>query len=163
VAIAFAGVIASSFFKQEVKRTISPGETLRVGSYDLTFHKMAAFDTPHIETLVAEVVVSKNGEPLEMIQPAKLFYKKPQQPATRVAIRSTLLSDLYVVLAGMDDKTQSVTFEVFLTPLVSWLWIGGIIMALGTVIAIWPNAREREAIAAAARQPVPGLAGTITE
>jgi cytochrome c-type biogenesis protein CcmF len=83
------------------------------------------------------------------MKPARLFYKRPQQPATRVAIRSTPLADLYVVLAGVDDQSGLATFEVFLTPLVFWLWAGGLMMALGTVIVMWPNVRERAAIAAA--------------
>jgi cytochrome c-type biogenesis protein CcmF len=41
------------------------------------------------------------------------------------------------------------TFEVFLTPLVFWLWAGALIIAFGTVIVMWPNVRERAAIAAA--------------
>ena len=81
--------------------------------------------------------------------PAKLFFKRPQQPATKVAIRSTPLSDLYVVLAGIDDDGQTATFEVFLTPLVFWLWAGGLMMVIGTVIVMWPNVRERAAIATA--------------
>ena len=81
--------------------------------------------------------------------PAKLFYKKPQQPATQVAIRSTPLYDLYVVLAGIDDQSGMATFQVFLTPLVFWLWAGGLVMVFGTVIAMWPNVRERAAIAEA--------------
>ncbi len=59
------------------------------------------------------------------------------------------LSDLYVVLAGVDDNTGLATFQVFLTPLVFWLWAGGLMMAFGTVIVMWPNVRERAAIAAA--------------
>jgi cytochrome c-type biogenesis protein CcmF len=81
--------------------------------------------------------------------PAKLFFKRPQQPATKVAIRSTPISDLYVVLAGIDDSGQTATFEVFLTPLVFWLWAGGLMMVIGTVIVMWPNVRERAAIATA--------------
>jgi cytochrome c-type biogenesis protein CcmF len=90
----------------------------------------------------------RDGKPIALMQPAKLFYRRQGQPATVVALRSTPLSDLYVVLAGVDDKGQA-TFQIFLTPLVFWLWAGGIIMAFGTVIVMWPNVRERAAIAAA--------------
>ena len=54
-----------------------------------------------------------------------------------------------MVLAGIDDKSGMATFQVFLTPLVFWLWAGGLVMVLGTVIAMWPNVRERAAIAEA--------------
>ena len=52
------------------------------------------------------------GREIATLAPAKLFYKRPQQPATRVAIRSTPLADLYVVLAGVDDQSGLATFEV---------------------------------------------------
>jgi cytochrome c biogenesis factor len=54
---------------------------------------------------------------------------------------------------------------VFLTPLVFWLWGGGLLMVLGTVVVMWPNVRERAAIAVAlsgaadsqmAGEPAPG-------
>jgi cytochrome c-type biogenesis protein CcmF len=88
------------------------------------------------------------------MRPGKLFYKRPQQPATSVAIRSTPASDLYIVLASIDDSSGLVTFQVFLTPLVFWLWAGGFIMAFGTLIVMWPNVRERAIIAAAVRAPI---------
>ena len=86
------------------------------------------------------------------MEPAKLFFKQPQQPATKVAIRSRPRSDLYVVLAGIDDASGLVTFDVFLTPLVFWLWAGGLLMVAGTVVVMWPNVRERAAIAAAVKR-----------
>jgi cytochrome c-type biogenesis protein CcmF len=86
-------------------------------------------------------------------RPGEGFFKVLQQPATAVAIRSTPAAD--VVLAGIDDQSGLATFQVFLTPLVFWLWAGGVIMALGTVIVMWPNVRERAVIAAAVRAPVP--------
>jgi len=105
----------------------------------------------------------ESGREIATMEPARLFYKRPQQPATRVAIRSTPLADLYVVLAGVDDQSGLATFEAFLTPLVFWLWAGGLMMAIGTVVVMWPNVRERAAMAAAlgrdealAAEPVPG-------
>jgi cytochrome c-type biogenesis protein CcmF len=152
VAFAFIAIIGSSFFKTEVKRSVREGQSFQVGPYRLVYLGLSSLDTAHLENLSARLSVMRNGKMVAVMEPAKLFYKRPQQPATKVAIRSTLSSDLYVVLAGVDDKSGLVTFDVFLTPLVSWLWLGGLTMALGTVVTIWPNAREREAIAAAARR-----------
>src|SRR5271165_551939 len=149
VLFAFVGVVASSFFRVEVKQSVHQGESLAVGPYRLVYRGLLSLDSPHLETVSARLEVMKNGELLDSIEPARLFYKRPAQPATKVAIRSTPLSDLYVVLAGYDDKTAMATFDVFLTPMVFWLWAGGFTMALGTVVVMWPNAREREALAAA--------------
>lgn len=154
VALAFVGIVASSFFKTEVKKTIKPGGSFDVGPYELVFLGLKHDETPHLESARAEVEVLYNGNPIAVMHPGKLFYKRPQQPATSVAIRSTPASDLYVVLASIDDNSGLVTFQVFLTPLVFWLWAGGFIMAFGTVIVMWPNVRERAAIAAAMHAPV---------
>ncbi|HLH75747.1 MAG TPA: heme lyase CcmF/NrfE family subunit, partial [Candidatus Binataceae bacterium] len=149
VALAFVGIVGSSFFKTEVKRSVNQGQSFAVGPYQLTYQGLSSFENAHMERLTANLALSRNGRALATLTPAKLFYKREQQPATQVAIRPTLAADLYVVLAGVDDKSSMATFEVFLTPLVSWLWLGGLMMALGTVVAMWPNLREREAIAAA--------------
>jgi cytochrome c-type biogenesis protein CcmF len=153
VILAFVGIVASSFFRVEVKKSVKEGESFFIGPYELVYLGMSTVETPHLESASARVEVLRSGKPLVVMTPAKLFYKRPQQPATKVAIRSTPASDLYLVLAGIDDNTGMVTFQVFLTPLVFWLWAGGLIMALGTVIVMWPNVRERAAIAAAVRSP----------
>ncbi|HZY58325.1 MAG TPA: cytochrome c-type biogenesis CcmF C-terminal domain-containing protein, partial [Candidatus Binataceae bacterium] len=154
VVFAFVAIIGSSFFKTEVKRSVREGQSFEVGPYRLVYLGLSSLDTAHMENLTARLNVMRHGKSVEVLEPAKLLYKRQQQPATKVAIRATLASDLYVVLAGVDAKSGLVTFDVFLTPLVSWLWLGGLMMALGTVVTMWPNVREREAIAAAARRRV---------
>ncbi len=149
VIAAFVGVVASSFFRTEVKQSVHQGESFSIGTYQLRFVGLDSSDTAHLASATARLELSQNGHQIATMEPAKLFFKKPQQPATKVAIRSTPRSDVYVVLAGIDDASGLVTFNVFLTPLVFWLWAGGLIMATGTVVVMWPNVRERAAIAAA--------------
>ncbi len=148
VLIAFVGIIGSSFFKTQVKQTVKQGQSFAVGPYQIKYLGLTTADTPHMASATARIEVLENGREIALMNPARVFYKAPQQPATQVAIRSTPLNDLYVVLAGIDDGGL-VTFQVFLTPLVLWLWAGGLVMALGTVVAMWPNVRERAAIAQA--------------
>ncbi len=150
VIVAFIGIVGSSFFRTEVKKSVHEGDSFTIGSYTLRFLGFSEVDTPHVASATARVeVLGADGREITVMTPAKLFYIRAQQPATEVAIRSTPLSDLYVVLAGIDDSGQTATFEVFLTPLVFWLWAGGLLMVLGTVIVMWPNVRERAAIATA--------------
>ena len=63
--------------------------------------------------------------------------KRPDQPITEAAIRTTLRDDLYILLAGWDGSGDSVTLKVFVNPLVAWIWIGGLGILLGTVISAW--------------------------
>jgi len=165
VIVAFVGIVGSAFFKTEVKKTVSEGQSFAVGPYRLRYLGVVPTNTPHLESATANLLVTRDGREVAQMAPAKLFFKRQQQPATKVAIRSTPFADLYVVLAGLDDSGNQATFEVFLTPLVFWLWAGGLLMVLGTVVVMWPNVRERAAIAQALRgaadsdlvgEPAPG-------
>ena len=66
------------------------------------------------------------------------------QPATEVAIRSNLREDLYVILASYDLRSQIATVSVMINPLMIWMWIGGIVMALGTLLALSPQRKGVE-------------------
>jgi cytochrome c-type biogenesis protein CcmF len=82
--------------------------------------------------------LSVNGEDL---RPAKQYFDNfPQQPSTRVGLRSTPFEDLYVVLGGWegDGPTAKVSLAVFVNPLVSWIWAGGVLLLLGTLVTLWP-------------------------
>jgi cytochrome c-type biogenesis protein CcmF len=149
VLLAFVGIVGSSFFKIAVKQSVKQGQSFAIGPYQLKYMGVTPFQDSHLASVTAQVEVIRDGREIATMTPEKLFYLRQQQPATHVAIRSTPLNDLYVVLAGLDQKTGLATFQVFLTPLVFWLWAGGLVMVLGTAIAVWPNVRERAAIAAA--------------
>ena len=151
VILAFAGIVGSSFFKTGVQRVFKQGETVTVGSYQLKFLGLKGTETPEVEAEYARFSLSQDGKSLGEIAPARLFYPVSRQPASKVALRSTPVNDLYVVLAAADDQAQTATVEIFLTPLVFWLWAGGLVMALGTVVAVWPDVRERAAIVAMLR------------
>ena len=72
------------------------------------------------------------------MRPAKYAYTGfEQQATTGVAIRTTPLEDLYVVLNGWDS--QSASFLLVVNPLVVWLWVGGLVVLVGTVFALWPR------------------------
>ena len=97
----------------------------------------------HVQRLSVVVSVWQNGRQIATLEPEKRFYKKPQQPTTEVAMRSRLTEDLYLVLGSFDPATKLVTILAYVNPLVGWIWIGGVVMALGTGITMWPSAAER--------------------
>jgi len=70
--------------------------------------------------------------------------KQPQfEPSTEVGIRTSAKMDLYIVLAGVRDETAEL--RISFNPLVVWVWIGGMIMAVGGLIVMWPQAERRRA------------------
>jgi len=126
-----------------------------LGSYTLRFQGLQQTDSriSRKRTALIEVLRSA-GARSPVMSPAKLFFKRPQQPATKVAIRSTPFSDLYVVLAGIDDSGQTRPSKCFLKP--------ARLLAMGRRpddgprhrVVMWPNVRERAAIATALRPAI---------
>lgn len=152
VVLIFIGIAGSSFFKIERQISLHPGDTVEAGRYQLKYTGIQDSDTPHIFSQIAQMEVSLDGQPIAALHPEKRFYKRQQQPATEVAIRPTLRDDLYVVLGGYDEASGLATFQIFVNPLQSWLWIGGILLVLGACVTMAPNPAERHALAAARAQ-----------
>ena len=65
------------------------------------------------------------------------------EPSTEVGIRTSAKMDLYVVLAGVRDDTAEL--RISFNPLVVWVWIGGMVMAIGGLIVMWPQSERRRA------------------
>ena len=86
------------------------------------------------------------------MRPERRLYKRQQQPTTEVALRPTLRDDLYIVLGAYDEASGFATFQIFVNPLQSWLWIGGILLVCGACITMMPTPAERHAFALARSQ-----------
>jgi len=149
VVMAFVGIAASAAFRIEEQHSMKAGDSIEVGGYTLTYQGMRSSDTPHTASMLAEITVARGGQVLTTMYPEKRFYKRQQQPTTEIALRTTLREDLYLVLGSYDDKSGLMTLQVFINPLVVWLWLGGITMVLGTMIVMMPTAAEQRALAAA--------------
>ncbi len=74
-----------------------------------------------------------------MLYPEKRVYRASDQATSEVAMRSTLQDDLYVVFAGISQDTGDAVIQVYRNPLVAWLWLGGVVLGLGTLICILPD------------------------
>ena len=143
----FVAIAASNAFRIEVTQPLKRGEEMQVGKFRLRYEQITTSEDAHLSRLTAQVSVWQNGQRIAMLAPEKRFYKKPQQPTTEVAMRSTLTEDLYLVLGSYDRDSDLATIQAYVNPLVSWLWLGGIFMACGTIITMWPAAAERRATA----------------
>jgi cytochrome c-type biogenesis protein CcmF len=105
----------------------------------------------------AVVTLSHDGVFVRELYPRQDFYVEAQQPMTIPGLHSSWEVDVYVLLVSWEPITNgSATFKVFVNPLVSWVWLGGLVFILGTLIAAWP---EREMLSAnvPTRSQTPGL------
>lgn len=150
VVMIFLAITGTAGFKIEKQITVKPGDTFEVGDHTLRYDGTKARETPHIGYLTAQVALLKKGQQIDTLRPEKRFYKRPQQPTTEVAIRSTIGADLYLVLGSYDDASRMATILAYVNPLISWLWWGGIVLAFGTLVTIIPSRAPAPAPAYAA-------------
>jgi cytochrome c-type biogenesis protein CcmF len=77
-----------------------------------------------------------------VLEPAKKFYPQEQSPIAYVDYRLGLLDDVYLVLGDFARDGTSATVKFQVNRMVSWIWIGGLVLTLGTVLAILPERRK---------------------
>jgi len=137
------GITGSSLYQSEVQVALAPGETVNAQNYTITYQDLVREQTAASRRVSAQLAVSRGGARLATLWPRQEFFFSTQQWVTEVAIRSTALEDLYVILAGVEDSGLA-SFRLLVNPLVVWLWIGGGLLLLGGFFAWWPRGRKRE-------------------
>ncbi|MBI3601269.1 MAG: heme lyase CcmF/NrfE family subunit [Nitrospinae bacterium] len=143
VVLMFVGITGSSY-NLEKEATLKKGETMEIGGYRLVFKALNdKMPVPTKAEVTATMDVEKDGKVIATAAPKRDFYKNNEQPVSRVYNLSGLKEDLYIILAGFQDD-GSATFKVHVNPLVKWLWIGGIVIGVGTFIAMLPDRRGRK-------------------
>jgi len=147
LAVLVLGIGASHFWQQEKDVTLAPGQQVTVAGYTLTYTGSEQRQLADHSELVASM---RFGD--TTLEPALATYAGlGGQSLTRVAINTTPVADIYVVLAGA-NADGSAAFRVFVNPLVSWIWAGGAIIIFGVVLG---NLGERAPAMEAVRRRVP--------
>jgi len=131
--------LAGAGFNQDVLKEMVPGDSLNIGQYTINLEQIKSSDNPNYRAATGLMTVYKDGQLLDTILPETRFYKASEQSTTEVALRSSLKEDLYVVFSGMQQNNSKPVFRAYLFPLVSWIWIGGAVFVLGTVICLIPS------------------------
>ena len=139
------GFIGDANFKLETQGTVSSGESLTIGDYQLRFDQLRGYPgSDGREIVEAVTTLSQNGETIRALNPRRDYFIVQEQPVTVPGVYSTPGKDVYVLLVGWDDGGQSATFKIYVNSLINWVWIGGLMMIIGTIIAAWNNPYQRE-------------------
>ncbi len=138
IVLMFIGFTGHAFNQSEVKE-LNNGDTMRVGSYDLKMVNLQQGGNSNYEWHRATMRVTKNGEFLGFLEPEKRFYIASKQGTSEVGIRQRPNEDLYLNFAGMSDDNQRAVIQAYVFPLVSWIWVGGLVLIGGTFICLVPS------------------------
>jgi cytochrome c-type biogenesis protein CcmF len=114
-------------------------DKMHIGPYTLEQVGATQDSNLNYNSEYAVLSVSKGGKELFQMTPEKRFYLASGQPQTMVAIHSVPGWDLYVVYEGTNPDSGQPIIKAFLNPLVGWIWLGVLVIALGTVIALVPS------------------------
>ena len=158
--IVHAGIVliflgfAGEGFSRDQQLLLKPGQEQTVGDYMIHLDAIRVTDDGQKQMITGHITVKNaNGEVIEQMRPAKWYFRKhEEEPTTEVAIRRSFAEDLYIVMPAFEVEEQTASVEVHINPLVNWVWFGFGILAIGTGIALLPEASLSFAAAKLARR-----------
>jgi cytochrome c-type biogenesis protein CcmF len=128
-------------FTTDAQADMGIGDTMNVREYTLRMEKLGTEDNANYSAQKASIGLFAYGKKVAVLYPERRVYKAgPEpQPTSEVAIYSTARNDVYVVFAAATTDAKQAVIQVFYNPLTMWVWIGGIVLVIGTLIALLPN------------------------
>ncbi len=139
--IGFSGAL----FNHEQLENVRVGESIEWGDYRLEYRTADAIPEQHYGGATAKLALYRDDDPLAMMQPERRVYWLEDQPNSIPSIYSTWHEDIYVILNAI-EADGSATLKVYQNPLVNWIWFGGVLFVVGSLVVMWPH-------------PEPNLAG----
>jgi cytochrome c-type biogenesis protein CcmF len=134
LAVTLAGIAASAWQEERIE-IVRPGQDLAIAGYTLHLDEVSQVAGANFSADRARITVAKDGEAIAEMHPEKRFFPVQQMPTSVTAIHTNLLADLYVAL-GESDGSGGWTIRAYWKPLVPWIWIGAVFMALGGVLSL---------------------------
>lgn len=136
VAIIIVGIAVSTAFKTEKIQVMHFGDTVNVAGYDVTLHGVEeGVKGPNYVADRATFTATKNGKLIATLYPERRMYTMPPRPTTNAAIHTNLLGDLYAVI-GDPDPSEGYVTRLYFNPLVPWIFIGAVIVAIGGLMSL---------------------------
>jgi cytochrome c-type biogenesis protein CcmF len=136
IAVLVVGVSLTTTFSQEEDVRLAPGQSYELGGYHFEFDGVRQVRGPNYTAHQGTVTVTRNGKLIATMSPQKRVYDVQRQPMTEAAIDPGLTRDLFVALGeplGTSDGSWSV--RLYHKPFIRWIWMGGVFMALGGLLA----------------------------
>ncbi|MGH2717811.1 MAG: cytochrome c-type biogenesis CcmF C-terminal domain-containing protein, partial [Actinomycetota bacterium] len=133
VVLIFLGLAGASFVKTW-SGGMTPGQTFTIGAYHVHYVGVETGTKPGEMLSNAVMDISRGGHQIAVMRPAINFYTAQQQSQPTVALRSTPAEDLYLALNDLDPTSGAIVLRAWVNPLVMWIWIGGVVMALGMLL-----------------------------
>ena len=143
MAVFLAGALGDGLARSEATVRAMPGDVITLSDRQYRFQAIERNQGPNYQTVTAVLQLETlDGQTIDRLAPEKRFYPAEGQTTTEAAIRPTLAGDDYAVL-GDGDNDIGYSLRLYHKPLVSWIWGGAVIMALGGMMAFISIVRRR--------------------
>jgi len=155
--IAILGMTGSAAFVSERIELLRPGEGLEIAGYEVAFEGVTERQGANYVTEQGAFRLLRDGRTVAILEPEKRWYPVARMPTTEAAIHTTWYSDVYLAL-GDRNAEGAWTVRLWHHPLVPWIWLGAVVMALGGIVSLTDRrlrvgAPRRRAAGAAVAQP----------
>ena len=141
VLIIAVGVTGSQAWSVQTETTLDRGQSAALAGYRVRFEDLTASEESNHFKVAGTFTVS-DGRVLGVLRPAKKFYPQEQSPIAYVDYRLGLREDIYLVLGDFARDGSRATVKLQVNRLVSWIWIGGLVLTAGAGLAILPETKR---------------------
>ena len=137
-------------FDSEKEFGLKKDETNHLSGYTFVLQNIREEERPNHYAWIADLHVSDaSGKEIVLLHPEKriYFHRNPdperRQPHSELDIYSTMKQDIYSIFNSVDLENGVAYLKIMINPLVNWVWFGGFIFVLGTLVALWPPKKEK--------------------
>ena len=128
------GVTMVNTFGIETDRALRPGESIEIGKYQYEMRELRDVQGPNYSAREAVIEIRRNGEFVSEVRPQKRQYLVQKSPMTEAGIDAGLMRDLFVAM-GDQIGTDTWSVRVQYKPMIRFIWLGCLVMALGGLVA----------------------------
>ncbi len=145
IALMFVGFTGRAWSVDQ-EASLAAGQSTTLEEYVITYAGPRMEVDSEKRMIFADVDLTRNGKSVGRISPAKFIYKTmPEAPATIVGRHITLKNDLYMIIGMVNPQTKIAAFQIHVNQLISFIWLGAIVLCLGAMVAMWPDVSMEEA------------------
>ncbi len=134
IAVALGGMASETAFIKETLVAMNPGETRSVGPYQVTLKSITPIAGPNWTALEAELE-ARRGDTVISARPQARMFPNPPTETSEAHLETAWDGQLYLVL-GKQEPTGRWQVRMWWKPFVTLIWLGGIMIALGGLLAL---------------------------
>jgi cytochrome c-type biogenesis protein CcmF len=127
--------LAATAFGAETIAGMRVGQPQNVGPYQVTFQSVASRAGPNYSEVVAKADIRQGGAIVATVEPAKRFFSARQTSTTQAGIATLWFGQLYISI-GDQTGDGAVAARLYWKPLVTFIWLGACLMALGGALSL---------------------------